>query len=103
MTCVVCDSRPAVKGTGICHNCGKKIEAETRKAKAQQPVKYATYRGHVVGFFPNDAGALTARLLKRKAEGLPKNKTLDLNTYIEGMTREQVKKIKATILHLAEC
>jgi hypothetical protein len=103
MTCVVCDSRPAVPGTGYCHNCAQKLEAEKRKAKAQQPVKFATYRGHVVGFYPNGEGTLTPRLLRRKAESLPKNKTLDLNTYIEGFTREQVKKIKSTILQLAEC
>ena len=102
MTCVVCESRPANKGV-YCHNCAQKLEAEKRKAKAQQPVKFATYRGNVIGFYPNGGGTLVPRLLQRKAEGLPKNKTLDLNTYIEGFTREQVKKIKSTILQLAEC
>jgi hypothetical protein len=32
---------------------------------------------------------------------LPKGITLDLNTYLEGFTREQVKRLKASVLRLA--
>lgn len=100
MTCVVCDNRPAVNGA-VCHNCGAKIEAEKGKRKAEKPFRFATYRGHVVGFYPNGGGKLVPQLLRRKPENLPKNNTLNLNTYIEGMTRDQVKKIKSAILTLA--
>ena len=100
MTCVVCDQRPAHNG-GICHNCNQKIEAEKRNHKPEQPFRFATYKGHVVGFYRNGGGNLEPRLLNRKPENLPKNKTLDLNHYIKGFTREQVKRIKSVILQLA--
>lgn len=100
MTCVVCDRRPARNGA-LCANCYQKVEAENSKRKAEEPFKFATYRGHVVGFYRNGRGKLVPRLLRRKPENLPKNKTLDLNRYIEGFTREQVKKLKTAILQLA--
>lgn len=100
MKCVVCDLRPAKFG-GLCANCYSRIEAEKRKHKPDQPLKFATYRGHVVGFYKNGGGKLIPRLINRKPGNLPKNLTLDLNTYIEGFTRDQVKKIKSTILTLA--
>ncbi len=100
MVCIICNHRPAKDG-GICANCHQKIEAEKRKHQAEQPVKFATYRGRVVGFYRNGGDKFITRLLRRSAENLPKNKTLDLNTYIEGMTRDQVKKIKSAILRLA--
>ena len=100
MTCVVCDHRPAKNGA-LCANCESKIKSQTRKCKAEEPVKFATYQGHVIGFFRNGGGKLEARLLRRKPESLPKGITIDLNTYVEGMTRDQVKKIKSAILTLA--
>jgi len=100
MTCVVCNRRPAQHGA-YCANCQAKIEAGIKRNKAEQPVQYATYRGHVIGFFRNGGDKLVPRLLRRKAGNLPKTKTLDLNTYIEGFTRPQVKKLKSAILQLA--
>ena len=100
MTCVVCDRLPARDG-GLCHNCNAKLEAGKLKAKGEKAVKFAHYRGNVIGFFPNGGKKLVARLIRRNPEKLPKNNTLDLNTYIEGMTREQVKRIKSAILTLA--
>ena len=97
MTCVVCEYRPAKVGA-YCSNCNSKIDADKRKRKAEKPVKYAHYRGNVVGFFRNGRGKLVPKLLRRKPESLPKGLTLNLNTYVEGMTREQVKKIKAAII-----
>jgi len=98
--CVVCERRPARDGA-YCANCAAKIEAERRRSKPQQPVKFLTYRGHVVGLYRNGNGKLMPRLLKRSAERLPKTKTLDLNTYLEGFTREQVKAFKRCVLELA--
>lgn len=99
MTCVICEHRPAKVG-GYCVNCASKIEADKRNIKSRQPVKFATYRGHVIGFYPFGSGKLIARLLRRKPENLPKLKTLNLDTYIPGFEREQVKKIKTAILTL---
>ena len=102
MTCIICDNRPAVSN-GFCHNCNSKIESQKRKSKskAEQPVKFATYQGYVVGFYPNGGGKLVPRLLRRKPENLPRSRTLDLNHYIEGFTRTQVKRIKTVILQLS--
>ncbi len=98
--CVVCERRPARDGA-YCRNCADKIAAERRQNKREEPVKFLTYRGHVVGLYRNGDGKLIARLLRRNPDKLPKSKTLNLNTYIEGFTREQIKRFKACVLQLA--
>lgn len=102
MVCIICDHRPAQRGSGFCHNCQQKIKAGGIAANHEQPVKFATYQGHVVGFFRNGGGKLIPRLLQRNPDNLPKSKTIDLNTYVEGFSREQVKKLKAAIKELTE-
>jgi len=97
--CAICNYRPRAKGQRYCTNCQAKLDKENRLRKAEKPVKFATYRGHVVGFYRHD-GVLVPRLLRRKPEVLLKGKTLDLNHYIEGFSREQVKKLKSAILQL---
>ena len=96
--CIICDQRPALAEDGFCDTCQDRITASIRKP--EQAVKFATYRGIVIGFYRNGGKALVPRLVKRAPGNLPKGKTIDLNTYIEGFTRQQVKKIKATILQL---
>jgi hypothetical protein len=98
--CSICNRRPRANGSRYCTNCQAKMDREKRLRTAEKPVKFATYRGHVVGFYRSD-GVLIPRLLRRKPEGLPRGKTLDLNHYIPGFTREQVKNLKAAILQLA--
>ena len=100
MTCVICDRRPA-NGNGICHNCASKLEAQRKRKNGSQPQHFLTYRGNVVGLFPNGEGKLKARLLRRNPEHLPKSKTIDLNRYCEGFTREKIKDFKACVLQLA--
>ncbi len=99
MTCIICEHRPA-KASGICANCQQRIEAEKRKRQAEKPVRFATYRGHVIGFYHNGDN-LVPRLLRRSPENLPRTNTINLDTYVDGMTRDQVKKIKSAILQLA--
>ena len=98
--CVICDRRPVPEGA-YCQNCASKLEAEKRRKGKVQPKHFLTYRGHVVGLFPNGNGKLDARLLTRNPKNLPKSKTLDLNHYIEGFNREQIKRFKACILKLS--
>jgi len=98
--CIICERRPARDGA-YCGNCAAKIAAQERQSKPEQPVKFLTYQGHVVGLYRNGNGKLTPRLLKRSADNLPKSKTLDLNTYLEGFTREQIKRFKACVFQLA--
>ena len=99
--CIICDNRPAVKGSGYCHNCKSKIAAERNHRNRSRPFKFATYQGHVIAFFRVGGGSLKYTLLERNPDSLPKADTIDLNTYIDGYTREQVKKIKSAILQVA--
>jgi hypothetical protein len=98
--CAICNHRPKAPGGRYCANCQAKLDKENRLRKAEKPVKFATYRGYVVGFYRQN-GALVPRLLRRKPEGLPKGNTLNLDHYIEGFTREQAKNLKSAILQLA--
>lgn len=100
--CIVCDKRPATQPHYYCANCAAKIEAESKQRKPAQPDKFLTYRGNVVGLYPNGGGMRKAKLLRRSPTGLPKGKTLDLNGYLEGFTREQIKRFKACVLHLSD-
>ena len=101
--CAICNHRPRAAGSAYCSNCQAKLDREKRLRRAEQAVKFATYQGHVVGFYRQQNGNLKPRLLQRKPEGLPKGKTLDLNHYIPGFTREEVKRLKSAILQLAQC
>ena len=96
--CVICEKRPA-NGNGQCVQCSGKI-AKMGKRK-EQPRHFLTYRGHVVGLYPNGDKALKPRLLGRSAEHLPKGKTIDLNHYCPGYSREVIKRFKACVLQLA--
>jgi hypothetical protein len=99
--CAICNHRPKAEGGKYCTNCQAKIDKEKSLRKAEKPFKYATYQGHVVGFYRHD-GVLVPRLLRRKPEGLPKGNTLNLDHYIPGLTREQVKNLKSAIFQLAQ-
>ncbi|MBU1067011.1 hypothetical protein KKE60_04460 [Patescibacteria group bacterium] len=98
--CVICEQRPA-NGGGFCVQCGNRIDAE-RKAKAKnEPRYFLTYRGEVVGLFPNGGKVLRARLLRRSAEKLPKGKTVNLDHYCVGYSRDIIKRFKSCVLHLS--
>ncbi len=96
--CVICEKRPA-NGNGRCVQCAGKI-AKMSKRK-EQPRHFLTYRGHVVGLYPNGGKQLIPRLLGRSAEYLPKGKTIDLNHYCVEYSREVIKRFKACVLQLA--
>ena len=97
--CVICSKRPARNGM-YCIECSKIMERASNHKAALVPKHFLTYRGHVVGLFPNGNGMLKSRLLKRSAGNLPKRKTLDLNTYLTGFSRDTVKSFKACVLSL---
>lgn len=101
--CVICNRRPEQTDDGHCNNCSAQIQAERRHrgSQTEKPVKFLTYRGHVVGLYPNGNKTLKARLLSRDPSNLPKGKTLDLNTYLPGFTRNEIKSFKRCVLQLA--
>lgn len=101
MKCCICDRRPAANDRGWCANCTAQIEAERKRRRPVKATKFLHYRGNVVGLFPNGDGKLIARLLNMSLDRLPKSRTLNLDRYCEGYTREQVKRFKATVLRLA--
>jgi len=98
--CLICEKHSA-SDNGFCHNCGDKLKSQRVQKQAKQAYRFLTYRGDVVGLYQNGGGKFVAILLKRDPAGLPKGKTLDLNEYLPGFTREQVKKFKTTVLKLA--
>lgn len=99
--CVICNRHPATDN-GYCHNCAAKINKERRARQQPKPEKYLTYRGAVVGLFRNGGDKLTGKRLNVNPDRLPAAKTLDLNTYLEGFTRSQVKAFKRAVLTLCE-
>jgi hypothetical protein len=100
--CIICNQRPANGNLeGFCGPCFNKVQAERRARRKEKPFRYVTYRGDVVGMFPVGGGVLRARLLGVSPDRLPKSITLDLNTYLEGFEREQIKRLKACVLQLA--
>jgi len=100
--CVICDHRPARDGH-YCSTCGSKVESlrNGSNGKTGQPKYFLTYRGDVVGLFPDGQGTLKSRLLKRSPDNLPKYKTLNLDKYVNGYSRQLVKRFKACVLQLA--
>lgn len=98
--CAICGRRPA-NGVAYCTNCLSKLESERRHKAKPEAKHYLTYRGHVVGLFPNGDGTLSARLLQRNPDRLPKGKTIDLNRWCDGFSREKIKAFKACVLKLA--
>lgn len=104
--CVICGVRPQRIG-GQCTKCHRQSQAAKRNGKPPQPRMFLTYREYVVGLYPNGKDSegnqtYRGRLLHRDPEKLPKSRTLDLNTYLPGFTREQVKRLKAKVLAVAE-
>ena len=96
--CVICEERPA-NGNGRCVQCAGKITKMSKRTV--EPQYYLTYRGHVIGLYPDSDKTLKPRLLTRSDKHLPKGKTVDLNHYCEGYSREVIKRFKACILQLA--
>lgn len=100
--CIVCGRKRATREERfICHNCQQKIQAMGKTHRAEPPKYYLTYRGAVIGLFPIGDGNLQSRLLQVSAEHLPKSKTIDLNGWCAGFTRDKIKQFKATVLKLA--
>jgi len=95
--CIICEKRPS-RERGYCANCEAQMIAK-RKPR-NQVFRFVTYQGSVVAFYRNGNGTLKTELTGRNPETLPKSKTLDLNTYIEGFTRQTVKDLKKCVLQL---
>ncbi len=98
--CVICERRPA-RSQGRCHLCNDRLASEARRSATVQPWRFLTFRGAVVGLYPNGADKLKPRLLRRPASGLPKGRTVNLNVWCDGFDRSTIKRFKACVLQLA--
>lgn len=120
--CLICETKPRSHGA-YCHNCAAKVKAEeVKRANGHtKPDKYLHYRGQWVGLYGDGVDEEGERLFKPKYLGYdpmpepgakdkigralkhkyPMGKTLNLDVYLEGYTREQVKRMKAVILKLS--
>ena len=118
--CLICETKPRSQGA-YCHNCAAKVKAENGKRVKVMPVKYLHYKGQWVGLYADGVDAEGDRLLKPRYMGYspmpepgakdrigralkpkyPMAKTLNLDVYLEGYTRDQVKRMKAVVLKLS--
>ncbi|MFH1485824.1 MAG: hypothetical protein ABIH46_07115 [Chloroflexota bacterium] len=112
----ICCGRYLNGDTGwYCHNCLAKITAEKRRRMKPKPVKYLHYRGQWVGVFDEGVDTEGETILKPRYLGyfpmskdkskvkskFPLAKTLNLDVYIPGFTRDQIKRLKATVARLS--
>ncbi len=102
--CLICDERPAQIGC-YCKPCKQQSAKGIRMAREAKvlakPQLYATWRGMAIGFvFNPDTETFRAQRCNRNIDRLPKKILINLDAYVKGYTREQVKKIKAAIVTL---
>jgi hypothetical protein len=106
--CVVCDTRPARRGP-YCGNCASKIAAETRdRDRGKITARYFLhYRGILVGLYATERDETGQNIYAARLEhardlaDVPQSRVINLDTFLPGYTREQVKKFKAACLSLA--
>ena len=99
--CIICGFKPRVEGLRYCTNCDSQIKSEKKRKGGdgfQHAEKFAVWHGYGVAFMLNGNGRLTPVAVPASAiPKLAKAKTLNLDTYLDGFSRAQVKKIKAAI------
>jgi hypothetical protein len=120
--CLICERKPRSQGV-YCHNCAAKVKSEEAKRGngKVKPDKYLHYKGQWVGLYHDGLDEDGERLFKPKYLGYapmpepgakdgigrllkpkhPMAKTLNLDVYLPGYTREQVKRMKAVVLKLS--
>lgn len=108
-TCLFCERRFRLRPDGErmrCFQCKRAQEAR-RAQEAKDRLcwrkglyRVLRYRGHLVGLYERPGGEYHPSPLAVAVASVPKGITLNLDTYLDGFTREQVKKMKATVKRL---
>lgn len=110
--CPICAHRPKVKDSMRCRVCERRLIRARAEEKARREwwraalkglppdaKPFAVWRGYGVAFLSAQGGGRIARpLTVTESRAVPKGRTLLLDTYCDGYTREQVKRIKRAIL-----
>ena len=101
-TCIICGRRPALPEEKYrCKQCQRLIAkfqgADNPRPKAS---RFITYRGYVIGAYPIADGQFRLRPEYVEAGTLPKKRTIDLNVWCDGFTRQTIKALKADVLSL---
>ena len=79
----------------------EKAVADRRKAK-NKAFRFVHYKGNVVGMFPNDKeGTYKPQYVGTSLSGIPQYKLIDLDKYVPGFDRKQIRKLKACVISLA--
>ena len=110
--CCICGQRPPAKGEMYCRVCQREMDqagAERRqRCEAWKKAwKFLHWRGVVVGLYQaaevDEWGLpkVTPRRVFQPLGRLPKAKVINLDNYIPGFDRGQIKGMKATLKQLA--
>jgi hypothetical protein len=94
-----------------CRVCQREIDQTDRDRQQRceawkKAWKFLHWRGVVVGLYPTEGEEWGQPMVKprrvfKELAQLPKAKLIDLDTYIPGFTRQQIKGMKATLKQLA--
>lgn len=100
MKCLICQQRPRLEESRYCGACNDLVKSNVTTKR--RPERYVVYKEYVVGMFKNGNGKLHPEMVKVAVGSLPKRNVLNLNEYIEGFDRAQVKELKRTVLQCCE-
>ena len=109
--CFICGTRPPAKGEMYCRVCQGEMDQAERERRQRcegwkKAWKFLHWKGVVAGIFPNGNGpdgqtTYQPRRVFKTLGQLPKAKVINLDTYIPGFDRGQIKRMKATLKQLA--
>ena len=107
--CLICQKRFKKRDddSPYCREHRKAVALADRDAKDRRKANYnafrfAHYKGHVVGFYPNgEEGTYKPQYVGMSLSGIPKYKLIDLDRYAPGFDRRQIRKLKACVMSLA--
>lgn len=103
MECTIC-GRPIKNGGPYCQQHAREVDKERQERRARErkdAFRYVYYCDHVISLREDGDGALKASYVGMSLSGIPKSRLINLTTYCDGYSRQQIKKLKALVLRLA--
>ena len=99
--CLICGVRPS-NGQSYCKQCAAQIEAEKRRKQQPRVFRYVTYQGTTFEFRAGKNGTFIPHYTGHNPDTLPQKLLINLDKYVPGFTRDQVKKLKRLCLSFAK-